>query len=74
MFCYQCEQTAGGTGCTKVSVCGKDEDICQMLKAVTTAKLKPVIDSVTSLERVTEAMSKMETAKRFGKIMLKVHQ
>ena len=27
MFCYQCEQTAGGTGCTKVGVCGKDEDI-----------------------------------------------
>ena len=24
MFCYQCEQTAGGTGCTKVGVCGKD--------------------------------------------------
>jgi len=23
-FCYQCEQTAGGTGCTKVGVCGKD--------------------------------------------------
>ncbi|MHC4739961.1 MAG: hydroxylamine reductase [Planctomycetota bacterium] len=27
MFCYQCEQTAGGTGCTKIGVCGKDEDI-----------------------------------------------
>ncbi len=27
MFCYQCEQTAGGTGCTTVGVCGKDEDI-----------------------------------------------
>jgi len=27
MFCYQCEQTAGGTGCTKKGVCGKDEDI-----------------------------------------------
>jgi len=24
MFCYQCEQTAGGTGCTTVGVCGKD--------------------------------------------------
>ncbi|MEJ5260723.1 MAG: hydroxylamine reductase [Anaerohalosphaeraceae bacterium] len=23
MFCYQCEQTAGGTGCTKMGVCGK---------------------------------------------------
>jgi len=27
MFCYQCEQTADGTGCTKVGVCGKDQDI-----------------------------------------------
>jgi len=24
MFCYQCEQTAKGTGCTKMGVCGKD--------------------------------------------------
>ncbi len=24
MFCYQCEQTAGGKGCTKFGVCGKD--------------------------------------------------
>ena len=24
MFCYQCEQTAGGTGCTVQGVCGKD--------------------------------------------------
>ena len=27
MFCYQCEQTAKGTGCTKVGVCGKTEEI-----------------------------------------------
>jgi hydroxylamine reductase len=27
MFCNQCEQAAGGTGCTKVGVCGKDQDI-----------------------------------------------
>ena len=27
MFCYQCEQTAGGTGCTKLGMCGKNEDI-----------------------------------------------
>jgi hydroxylamine reductase len=27
MFCYQCEQTGGGTGCTKIGVCGKNEDI-----------------------------------------------
>jgi len=27
MFCYQCEQTAGGSGCTIRGVCGKDPDI-----------------------------------------------
>ena len=26
MFCYQCEQTAGGTGCTVRGVCGKDPE------------------------------------------------
>ncbi len=25
MFCYQCEQTTRGTGCTDFAVCGKDE-------------------------------------------------
>ena len=27
MFCYQCEQTAGGKGCTKMGVCGKTPEI-----------------------------------------------
>ena len=27
MFCYQCEQTAGGKGCTVQGVCGKNPDI-----------------------------------------------
>ena len=27
MFCFQCEQTAGGTGCTKVGVCGKKPEV-----------------------------------------------
>lgn len=27
MFCFQCEQTAGGKGCTKVGVCGKKPDV-----------------------------------------------
>ena len=26
MFCYQCEQTAGGKGCTKIGVCGKSPE------------------------------------------------
>lgn len=27
MFCFQCEQTAKGKGCTKVGVCGKQPDV-----------------------------------------------
>jgi hydroxylamine reductase len=27
MFCYQCEQTAGGSGCTQSGVCGKSQNI-----------------------------------------------
>lgn len=34
MFCYQCEQTAGGTGCTKVGVCGKNEDVASLQDAL----------------------------------------
>lgn len=30
MFCYQCEQTSGGTGCTVAGVCGKSPDIQSM--------------------------------------------
>jgi hydroxylamine reductase len=30
MFCYQCEQTAKGEGCTKVGVCGKDADVAAL--------------------------------------------
>lgn len=30
MFCYQCEQTAGGKGCTKIGVCSKTPEIAAM--------------------------------------------
>ena len=47
MFCYQCQETAGCSGCTKVGVCGKKPEVAAMqdlliyvtkgLSAVTTA-------------------------------------
>lgn len=50
MFCYQCQETAGCTGCTKFGVCGKSPDLARMqdlliyvtkgLSAVTTALRK----------------------------------
>ena len=30
MFCYQCEQTAKGTGCTVAGVCGKTSDVATL--------------------------------------------
>ena len=30
MFCYQCEQTAKGTGCTQVGVCGKQPNVAAL--------------------------------------------
>lgn len=47
MFCYQCQETAGCTGCTKAGVCGKSPELARVqdlliyvtkgLSAVTTA-------------------------------------
>ena len=31
MFCYQCQETARGTGCTRVGVCGKKPELSGML-------------------------------------------
>lgn len=30
MFCYQCQETAGGKGCTIRGVCGKTEDVARL--------------------------------------------
>ena len=30
MFCYQCEQTAQGTGCTRHGVCGKNPEVAAL--------------------------------------------
>lgn len=30
MFCFQCEQTANGTGCTKIGVCGKTNEVANL--------------------------------------------
>ena len=45
MFCFQCQQTAGNKGCTRVGVCGKqpetanlqDELICELIHLAETA-------------------------------------
>ena len=30
MFCYQCQETAGCTGCTVMGVCGKNPEVAAM--------------------------------------------
>ncbi len=37
MFCYQCEQTARGVGCTKGGVCGKDPEVAALQDLLTYA-------------------------------------
>lgn len=37
MFCFQCEQTAGGKGCTKIGVCGKKPDVANKQDELTCA-------------------------------------
>ncbi len=35
MFCFQCEQTAGGTGCTRSGVCGKNPAVSRLQDEIT---------------------------------------
>jgi len=37
MFCFQCEQTAGGTGCTRQGVCGKPPEVANKQDELTAA-------------------------------------
>jgi NADPH2:quinone reductase len=54
------------------STMGSDDDFRAMLAAVSSAGMKPVIDSVFPLDKAREAMSKMEAGMQFGKIVLKI--
>ncbi len=69
MFCYQCQETAGCTGCTRVGVCGKQPDVAAMqdllvyvtkgLSAVTTqlraegTEIAPEVDQLITLNLFT---------------------
>lgn len=39
MFCFQCEQTAGGTGCTRMGVCGKTPAASNLQDDITAAMI-----------------------------------
>jgi hydroxylamine reductase len=40
MFCFQCEQTAGGKGCTRVGVCGKQPEVSGRQDQLTAALIE----------------------------------
>lgn len=51
MFCYQCQETAGGKGCTVCGVCGKNEEVAKLqdlliytLKGISEIVVKGKID------------------------------
>jgi D-arabinose 1-dehydrogenase-like Zn-dependent alcohol dehydrogenase len=55
------------------STAGSHEDFRQMIRAVSAAGLRPVIDSVEPLSRARDLMGRMERGQQFGKLVLKPH-
>ncbi|OPJ57936.1 hydroxylamine reductase [Clostridium oryzae] len=57
MFCYQCQETAGCSGCTKVGVCGKQPEVANMqdLLIYTT---KGISEITTKLRKEGKTISK----------------
>lgn len=69
MFCYQCQETAGCSGCTRVGVCGKQPDVAAMqdllvyvtkgISAVTTTlrqegvEIQPTVNHMITLNLFT---------------------
>jgi zinc-binding alcohol dehydrogenase/oxidoreductase len=54
------------------STMGNDEEFREMLAFINEHKIIPVVDEVFSLEKVNEAMQKMESSSQFGKLVLKI--
>lgn len=53
------------------STMGSDKDFRDMLAFVTKYKIRPIVDSVYSLEEGRKAIERMEAGTQFGKIVLK---
>lgn len=59
MFCFQCEQTAGGKGCTKMGVCGKKPEVANKQDELTCA-----------LVGLARAAARKEPGKRLDELMM----
>ncbi len=51
---------------------GSDRDFSQMLELVAKHQIRPILDSVTPLERAVEAFDKMKAGNQLGKLVLQV--
>ncbi|NMB32912.1 MAG: hydroxylamine reductase [Clostridium sp.] len=60
MFCYQCQETAGGKGCTVRRVCGKNEEVAK-LQDLLIYTLKGISDIVIKGEKNVAELGKMNT-------------
>lgn len=49
---------------------GSRQDFADMLTAIATTGIRPVVDSVFSLDQTTEAFSYLESGKHFGKVVI----
>ncbi len=56
MFCYQCQETAGCTGCTVVGVCGKNPDLAALQDLLVYAT-KGLSEVTTALRKQGEGIS-----------------
>ena len=66
MFCYQCQETAGGKGCTMRGVCGKNEEVAKLqdlliytLKGISEIVVKGKIDVKSLGETNYEVLSSL---------------
>ena len=68
MFCYQCQETAGGKGCTVRGVCGKTEEVAKLqdlliytLKGISEIVVKGKIDAKNLGDTNYEVISSLFT-------------
>jgi len=66
MFCYQCQETAGGKGCTMRGVCGKTEEVAKLqdllvytLKGISEIVVKEKLDVKSLGETNYEVLSSL---------------
>ena len=55
MFCFQCQQTAGGTGCVRTGVCGKQPETANLQDDLIYALMRLALAAEKSGRRTREA-------------------